>query len=497
MLLEIIEDKFKKSVDIDTYMTLDSTEMEREDRYFDTVEISSSSCSSTEISPKLRKRCGVVSSFKDSTIENIYKYIHEQNKSYELTLKKWPTIKSKANIKAILDYYEQDLKEKGNYFEKVENIKKFVLQKFNDSRSFGSAVHYFHLQQWAIEAAQKIGLTGFKASLHFINNFKKDNGITSRKVTKIVTRMENLNEETILNTTKAFVLEVNKFVTDNHLQPFQIWNHDQSQFNYEFMANRTLSHQGEHDTKLTVQSKISTTHSYTVDFFLCQAGTLGSKCYILFQEKSGEFGPRVLNELQANCPPNIYFDVSKSGKMTKGHLKHFYANVGDKDLKTGDLLLFDSWSGHKDENIIKEAIPNKTIHFKTIPPKCTKYCQPLDVYFFRQYKLYIRRIEDFVRLEIIALQLNLRDRIFILKMHAVVFNQLSAPVYRKMLQYAWIKSGYHMDHLDTSFQNVIDISFNFRLQHCEQCDQLAFAKCAYCDNVLCFDHFIKNPHYHF
>ena len=59
----------------------------------------------------------------------------------------------------------------------------------------------------------------------------------------------------------------------------------------------------------------------------------------------------------------------------------------------------------------------------------------LDVYLFRQY-LYAKRITDFIKLRSSNMQPKLHDRFFIMKMHSVTYNQLSAEAYRPMLHYA-------------------------------------------------------------
>ena len=44
-----------------------------------------------------------------------------------------------------------------------------------------------HLQIWALTKARELGLNSFKASPRWLVHFKKDQGISSRKVTKYFT----------------------------------------------------------------------------------------------------------------------------------------------------------------------------------------------------------------------------------------------------------------------------------------------------------------------
>jgi len=102
-----------------------------------------------------------------------------------------------------------------------------------------------------------------------------------------------------------------------------------------------------------------------------------------------------------------------------------------------EMLLVDSWSGHKDDLTLARVLPDADITIKLIHPKTIKYVQPLDVYFFRQLKIYVRRIHDFVRCNFETSQTKLHDRMFIMKMFSIVYNQLGAKPFQNMLIYAW------------------------------------------------------------
>ena len=62
------------------------------------------------------------------------------------------------------------------------------------------------------------------------------------------------------------------------------------------------------------------------------------------------------------------------------------------------LYFVTPWSRHKDEQVLQEASGGKDVDLKLIPPKTTKYAQSLDVCFFRKYKIYEKRIADFIKL---------------------------------------------------------------------------------------------------
>ena len=123
-------------------------------------------------------------------------------------------------------------------------------------------------------------------------------------------------------------------------------------------------------------------------------------------------------------------------------LEDFFLSVLNPHLSTNSLVLCGSWSGHEDEQLLLEAFGGKDVDLKIIPPETTKYAQALDVYFFRQYKIYAKRITDFIKLRSSNMQPKLHDIFFIMKLHSVIYNQLSAEAYRPMLRYAWQNAGY-------------------------------------------------------
>ena len=79
-----------------------------------------------------------------------------------------------------------------------------------------------------------------------------------------------------------------------------------------------------------------------------------------------------------------------------------------------------------------------TCTIKVIPPKCTPLCQPCDVYFYRQVKNFIKRLQNCSIL--IEQKREITSREDCIKIHSIVHHQLSAPIFEKMLRYAWFAS---------------------------------------------------------
>jgi hypothetical protein len=82
--------------------------------------------------------------------------------------------------------------------------------------------------------------------------------------------------------------------------------------------------------------------------------------------------------------------------------------------------------------------------------------QPEDVYLFRQWKSFIKKISNYVLLD--HLDVNFKERNNFMKMHSLIHNQLSSPKFRKLIQFAWHKSGYLIKH-PGRFPGVNEVSF--------------------------------------
>ena len=172
--------------------------------------------------------------------------------------------------------------------------------------------------------------------------------------------------------------------------------------------------------------------------------------------------------------------------------ENLFLSVLNPHLLTNSLVLCGSWSGHKDEQVPLEAFGRKVVDLKIIPPKTPKYAQPLNVYSFKQYKLYSKRITDFIKLRSSNTQPKLHDRFFIMKLH-VIYNQLSTEAYRSMLRYAWQNAGYDTGEPVDNFTGVIDVAFSIDIIECAvmTCDHSAF-----CSHSYFFEHFTESPHLH-
>ena len=157
-----------------------------------------------------------------------------------------------------------------------------------------------------------------------------------------------------------------------------------------------------------------------------------------------------------------------------------FLSVLNPHLSTNSLVLCGSWTEHKDEQVLLEAFGGKDVDLKITPPKTTssrvkeggvqisisKNAKPLDVYFFRKYKIYAKRITYFIKLRSSNMQPKLHVRFFIMKLHSINYNQLSAEACRPMLRQAWQNAGYDIVEPVFNFTGVIDVVISIDIIEC-------------------------------
>lgn len=288
-----------------------------------------------------------------------------------------------------------------------------------------------------------------------------------------------------------FVNQVNEFITKFNVPLTNVINTDQSGFNYELSPLRSLSFTGEKTTTSHVISMHSASHSYTIQPCITMSGQLLPKLLICLQEPNGEFGPIVRAQLPQY--PNVLITCSKSGKMTRELVIQFNNEIIKFYFPKEFVYIVDSWSGHKDLDMYNELFGDNCKLF-TIPPHCTPIVQPLDVFFFRFWKLLAKRITN----EVILYQwpVDIRSKNSIIKMHSLIHGLLSAPCFQSLICYAWGRSGYSMEIVN--FESVIDICFPKNLEICSinECYFPSFICCSNCKSELCFQHFFIDYHIH-
>jgi len=419
----------------------------------------------------------------------------------------WRSAKSgKRSLSAVMNRYryvksvddlknfERSVHRGQSYREKATIISCHVFEKFLDARRKMLPVHDNDLRRWAIEKGCEVKACSFRASDTWIFRFKKDYGITSRKITKFVNARSVMNQVDIENAAMCFVHDCREEFEVGGFARNEIFNSDQSGFQKELHAGRSLDVVGSKRVLCKVQSVSATTHSYTIQPTLSADGELLSPLFVVVQEQSGHFGPKVLQEVLTYTPENIYVRASKSGKVSNELIRQWYREVYLPAVPKKNMLLLDSLNTHKNINQSFSSETNSGTRVAIIPEGATGLIQPLDVFFFRSWKAFVCMFSDKVMLFDLDVQLFRRENI--IKLQSLVHLQFSAPMFKNFRKYSWIRAGYFDDAV-VPFKTPVQFCFDladYKKCSIESCSHFPFIVCAWCENELCFDHFFTSPH---
>ncbi|CAF0984200.1 unnamed protein product [Rotaria sp. Silwood1] len=243
-------------------------------------------------------------------MEKIIEWVDQHPNARFATLShRFKKVKHRNSITRFREYIENN----GTRIEKLKQIKEFMLNEFYLQRTIEkAAVHDTDLELYAIQKARELNWDTFKASKQFLNTFKKENRISSRRYDKIITRTISNSKICSLDDAQNWIESkrtiISKYTTH------QILNSDHCSFQQEYVSPRTLSFSGERRTEVVVKKKHHLTHSYTVQRVTSADGCLLGKFFLILQEKGNEFGKTVQKYLIV--PPNVVVGASKSGKSS-------------------------------------------------------------------------------------------------------------------------------------------------------------------------------------
>jgi len=157
-----------------------------------------------------------------------------------------------------------------------------------------------------------------------------------------------------------------------------------------------------------------------------------------------------------------------------------------------NVLLLDSWSGRNEKTFQTVLKSSRILKIEIIPAGTTGMIQPLDVFFFRPWKNFIKHFSDIVVLYNYEINLHLRNNI--IKLQSLIHNQFSSHRFSNLLKYAWYKSGYLPEKLP-AFETPVDFCFKNCAPVCDLCSNTAIIKCAWCKKSLCMKQFFMDYHY--
>lgn len=465
-----------------------------------------------------------------------------------------------------LDYYKECVARGEPLTQRIRNLNTAVLKRIAEARERRRAIHGYHIRRWGLEIATEMNISRsfFSASPTWLYKLKKHGRIGSRKITEYISRREDSTQDILDQSIDRFLSMYED--TAGRYPRRLIINMDQTGFNYEYTDKRTLSYIGERDTRVNIDQRNKMTHSFTSQPMVTRDGKLFGKLTLIMQETKNEFGVfirRKVNE-QERQYGNIRVFATTSGKMTTDLYLQWIEEVFqpairatitslDTDTDIGsdfdtlsmdDDAFFEPESHHGDAPVAmptnrtsanatdrlyrrphtlfiadsftgqtgplaRSELARRGIEFLQIPPGATKFIQPLDVWFMRQYKEFISRMfqeADDPRSGIPKSYLTSREGI--INAHSLVYNQFGSEAYRNMLRYAWHNTDPHwsVDEMDAPPppRGVILNQFSFKETKCQHrdpvnntaCSRPAWIKCAHCGKKLCLKHFIERTCFH-
>ena len=366
---------------------------------------------------------------------------------------------------------------------KYDSVKRLVKEDFSRSRSEGKEVHRDNLRRLAKLKAKELGVKKKCGSIAFTDSIKRKYRIVSRRSTvkKILAHDEAATKQAAAN----FVSRVNEFVAANNIQPSRIFNADQKGLRYEPHTKRTLEFKNTKHVFSTAVRESDTTHSYTLQIYMNQAGKLGKTMFMVLQERDGLDGPKVsrkIRALQETCN-NVLIASSRSGKLDLGLLERWVAmfkleNGINERASDPSVLLWDDYSPQRSKRFdIQDRFSTHTM-----PPKTTRYCQPLDARFNLQYQLFYNSLFSELKFLIKV------DRFYIIKLNSIIYNQLSHSKFEDLVRFSFVACKFEGVDCE-GFKSVNQLCFA-DLDECSLCDQEAVMKCLYCEKDLCYNHLI-------
>lgn len=314
----------------------------------------------------------------------------------------------------------------------------------------------------------------------------------SRKITKLRTSKQTADLPNIVASARNFVENFrNKY---KNFDPYYIRNTDQSGFNLELYSGRTLETVGTRTVEANIQATHSATHSYTIMPQIAASGELVGPLFIILQEAGGVFGEIVQRTMFKHA--DIFVVCSKSGKITNGLMDEWFLRVFFPSAGHNSVLIVDSLNTYKNRQNINRLKPaGVQYQVEMLPPHTTPIAQPLDRYFFRPYKSFVRRISEYANMHHREIRLPARDNI--LKLQVVVYNFFRSPRFNGFLKCSFELCGYfptrtrHVSPMEYCFGNVSE-------HWCILCPtKPAFVRCSWCAFYYCFEHFFLIDQFHY
>jgi len=157
---------------------------------------------------------------------------------------------------------------------------------------------------------------------------------------------------------------------------------------FDMTPNHTLEQRGANEVGI----RVSTKYKVRATLVLCSMGD-GYKFppFLIFKEPKGNLPKKLFNVYN---PKRVVIKANTNGWVNKKILQEWVNEIWIPNIKkdTSYLLVWDSFSCHKDQEIIKLLLDEHDTQVEIIPGGCTSVLQPLDVGINKPFKDGIRKL---------------------------------------------------------------------------------------------------------
>lgn len=204
-----LETGTQHNVDVSSANTVE--ELIHDPTYCPQLKPKSLSSTGSDVSPG--RKIQIVEAFKQGGTSAVAKLLKKKNCPYD-----WRK----------LEMWRKQVDEGGSRHDKLVIVKEHVNSMFLAARHLKRSVMTCHLQAWALTKARELGLNSFKASERWLVDFKKDQRISSRKVTKYFTakQVQSFGNDDEFDIKLDFVLDVKDTIATNNIPLCYVWNLD-------------------------------------------------------------------------------------------------------------------------------------------------------------------------------------------------------------------------------------------------------------------------------
>ncbi|PIC32824.1 hypothetical protein B9Z55_013019 [Caenorhabditis nigoni] len=318
-----------------------------------------------------------------------------------------------------------------------------------------------------------------------VDTIKKRCSLVSRHVDGKISKRAVLRQSTTAQSIIDFKNNVVPRIR-NQYAPDHIFNVDQTGIVLEETTKRTLAKRGTDKVFRVCQRDNPTRHSMTFNPCISADGKLTGKLFVTLYEPKP---PRSFRQMVAPFT-DLHVTHSTSGIMTTRLAEEWMEKCLLPSIPDRSVLLLDSWHGFDKMKVLR-AVARKNLEIVTFPPRTTGQLQPLDLFFNRQLKCFLRKLQDEIRLKHNDFTISVRNNL--LKVARFTQNQFQAPRFAPMIQRGFYELGIVTTR--PTFDTPAEFCFDPEVgkEKCKTCTNLSFFKCAHCEETYCIkctiDHF--------